>query len=411
MLRRHLESRLREALADTPVVLLHGARQTGKTTLVQAVSGGRTRRQYLTLDDATTLAAAQSDPDGFIAAMEGPVALDEVQRAPGLFTAIKASVDRDRRPGRFLLTGSANVLLLPRLSDSLAGRVEIVSLWPLSQGEIAGHVEGFIDAAFGSKLPSLRVASRAKADTLDRILRGGYPEPLGRKDESRRAAWYASYLATILQRDVRDLSNIEGLADLPRLLALLASRTSGLLNFADLSRSLSIAQTSLKRYFALLEATFLVQLLPAWATNQGLRLTKAPKVMLTDTGLACHLLGMDRSRLTSDGHARGSLLENLVAMELLKQTGWSSTRVKLHHFRTQAGREVDLVLEDARGQIVGIEIKFAASATSADFDGLRTLREIAGDRFVRGIVLYSGEQTIPFDPQLAAAPLSAVWTW
>ncbi|MFZ4575225.1 MAG: ATP-binding protein [Phycisphaerales bacterium] len=409
MLSRNIEPQLRAALADTPVVLIHGARQTGKTTLARSVAHHSQPRRYLTLDDATTLAAATSDPTGFLASLEGPIVIDEVQRAADLFRAIKADVDRNRKPGRFLLTGSANVLLLPKLSESLAGRIEIITLWPLSQGEIDAHPEKFIDAVFAPKLPAITRLAKSSPDLLTRILRGGYPEPLSRKDDARRSAWYASYITTILQRDVRDLSNIEGLSDLPRLLSLLASRTSGLLNFSDLARSLSLPQTTLKRYFALLEATFLVVSIPAWSSNQGLRLSKSPKIMLADTGLACHLLGADKARLAADGHAKGTLLENFVAMELLKQSGWSRTRTTLHHFRTTNGREVDLVLEDPAGRLVGIEIKSAATVTNDDFKGLRALQEAAGPKFHRGIILHDGAEIIPFDKQMAAMPVGAVW--
>lgn len=409
MLRRNLASKLKAALSDTPVVLVHGARQTGKTTLTRSLEGEAPARRYVTLDHFATLAAARSDPAGFVAAQDGPVVLDEVQRAPSIFMAIKAEVDGNRTPGRFLLTGSANILLVPTLSESLAGRIEILTLWPLSQGEIEGTNERFIDGVFAAKLAPITRGEPSEASLIDRIIRGGYPEPLSRADESRKAAWYDSYLSTILQRDVRDLANIEGLSDLPRLLALLASRTSGLLNFSDLARSLSLPQTTLKRYFALLEATFLVVTIPAWSSNQGLRLSKAPKLMLADTGLASHLLGTDTQRLQADGNLRGSLLENFVAMEVMKQATWSKARVKVFHFRTTAGKEVDLVLEDAAGRVVGIEVKSSASVGADDFRGLRALKEAAGEKFVRGVVLHDGAETVMFDPTLAAMPISALW--
>lgn len=407
MLRRNLTPRIVAATRDTPVVLLHGARQTGKSTLVKQIGGAA--RAYVTLDETTALASASHDAASFLQSFDGPIVLDEVQRAPGLFTAIKASVDRDRTPGRYLLTGSANVLLVPRVSESLAGRVEILTLWPLSQGEIGGRSERFIDAVFGARAPRVPKAERSGGSLSERILAGGYPEPLARKDAARRGAWFESYLTTVLQRDVRELANIDGLTELPRLLALLASRTSGLLNFADIARGLSMSQSTLKRYFALLESTFLVVLVPAWATNMGLRLTKAPKLMLADTGLACHVLGMNAQRMKTDANLRGALLENFVAMELTKQLAWAETRARLFHFRTTAGREVDLVLEDSAGRIVGIEVKAAGSVGDDDFRGLRALQEAAGDRFHRGIVLHDGEEGIQFAPQLMAAP--GDWLW
>ncbi len=402
MLARHAIPHLDAALKDTPVVLVHGARQTGKSTLTQSLKGN-TSRQYFTLDDATVLAAATNDPSGFIASFDGPVVLDEVQRAPGVFMAIKAEVDKNRKPGRFLLTGSANVLLLPKVSESLAGRIEIITLWPLSQGEIESHSEKFIDCAFSPRMPSASKGKTSKMTLLDRVLRGGYPEPLSRTTDVRRSAWFESYLTTILQRDIREMSHIEGVVDLPRLLMMIASRTSGVLNYADLSRSLSLPQTTLKRYFALLEATFLIVTLPAWASNQGIRLTKAPKVMLADTGLASHLLGMTLARLKSDSNALGSLVENFVVMELIKQATWSTVHVKPFHFRTVGGKEVDLVLENAAGQIVGIEVKASSTVNSDDFRGLRELRNIAGDRFVRGIVLNAGTEAVGFGVRAGAS--------
>lgn len=410
MIQRRLLPELRAALADTPVVVIHGPRQSGKTTLARMIAGERPPRRYLTFDDATTLAAAVADPAGFIAALDGPVVLDEVQRAPALFPAIKAEVDRRRAPGRFLLTGSANVLLVPRISESLAGRVQILTLWPFAQAEIEERGESFIDDLFKGRTRKPASAPGKSLALLDRILRGGYPEVHRRASADRRSAWFASYLTTILQRDVRDLAHIEGLTEMPRLLTLLASRTSGLLNHADLSRSLSMPQTTLKRYFALLEITFLIQTIPAWAGNLGLRLSKSPKVIIADTGLACHMLGLDRQRLVAEGNHRGLLTESFVAGELIKQSGWSATRSRLLHFRAASGHEVDLVLEDAAGRIVGVEVKSAASVAASDFNGLKALQAAAGKRFLKGVVLYDAAETIPFGSALSAVPISSLWT-
>jgi predicted AAA+ superfamily ATPase len=409
MFARYAASRLHTALADRPVVLLHGARQSGKTTLVRAVaeeSGSR----YITFDDLTMLAAARSDAAGFLAGFAQPLVVDEVQRAPELLLAIKAAVDRKRTPGRFLLTGSANVLLVPRVAESLAGRMEIVPLWPFSQGEIEGAVEGFIDAAFGDAPPVL-VEPRSSARLTDRLLRGGYPEAAPIKSAERRRAWFDAYVTTILQRDVRDLARIEGLTELPRLLSVLASRPMAQLNYADLSRGTGLPQSTLKRYFALLEMVFLVRLLPPWHANIGKRLVKTPKVVLTDAGLAAHLMGADDARLARDRTLLGGLLESFVAMELIKQSGWSADAPALYHFRTHEGDEVDLVLERRRGTLVGIEVKSAATVSAADFKGLRALAGIAGKRFQRGIVLYTGAEVVPFGAGLVALPVEALWRW
>lgn len=409
MLSRHAAALVRTALADRPVVLLHGARQTGKTTLVRAAAE-EVGARYVTLDDLTMLAAARGDPAGFLAGFTQPLALDEVQRAPEVLLAIKAAVDRKRTPGRFLLTGSANVLLLPRLAESLAGRMEIANLWPLSQGEIEGSVEGFIDAAFGDAPPAL-VRSSSSAPLADRVLRGGYPEALPITSAGRRRAWFDAYLTTILQRDVRDLARIEGLTELPRLLSLLAARPMTQLNYADLSRGTGMPQSTLKRYFALLETVFLVRLLPPWYANIGKRLVKTPKVLLTDTGLAAHLMGVDEARLAQDRSLLGGLLESFVAMELVKQAGWNEDPPALYHFRTHEGDEVDLVLERRGGAVVGIEVKSAATVTAADFKGLRSLAAAAGRRFRRGIVLYTGAEIVPFGTGLFALPVEALWRW
>lgn len=408
---RNARESLETALGDTPVVLLQGARQVGKTTLVQALSADVKRpRRVLTLDDGAVLSAAQRDPEGFVAALTGPSAIDEVQRAPELFRTIKASVDRDRTPGRFLLTGSANVMLLPKLSESLAGRVELIPLWPLSQGEFEGVRERFIDRLFERETPDWKGAARRARPLVERMLRGGFPEAASRADAVRRDAWFSAYAETTLRREVRELSGAEGLAELPRLLAALAARAGGILNVADVSRALGMPQSTTRRYIALLEATFLAVMVPAWSTNRSSRLAKSAKVLIADSGLACHLVGANAERLADDGPARGAMLENFLAMEIIKQREWSRTKPAIHHFRSSAGAEVDLVLEDRAGRIVGIEFKSARSVGADAFRGLRALRELAGKNFVRGVVLNDGVETVRFDPTLMAAPHSAVWS-
>lgn len=409
MIERHITTRLRQALKDTPVVFLHGARQTGKSTLVQAIAEGGRNASYLTLDDATTLAAATGDPAGFVGGFDGPLVLDEVQKSPALFPAIKREVDRNRKPGRFLLTGSANVLLVPKVSESLAGRIEILPLWPFSQGEVEGVHETFVDALFAKAAPCAPAKPLPSSKLTERALRGGYPEVCTRRSANRRDDWFRSYISTILQRDIRDLSNIEGLTDLPRLLTLLATRVGSSINFADIARDLSIPQTTLKRYFALLEMTFIVQTLPAWSGNVGKRLVKSPKLCLSDTGLLTHLLGLGKDRLRRNPKQRGPLMENFVVAELRKQASWSKTRPAMFHFRTPSGREVDIVLEDRSGRIVGIEVKAGGTIGTNDLKGLKTLAELAGERFHRGVVLYAGHDTIPFGSRIHALPIDSLW--
>jgi predicted AAA+ superfamily ATPase len=410
MYQRHIAPKLLAALSDTPVVLLHGARQTGKSTLVRNLDRRAHSARYLTLDDATVLSSAAGDPQGFVDALEGPVILEEVQRAPELFLAIKRAVDRDRRPGRFLLTGSANVLLLPRLAESLVGRLEILTLWPLSQGEVHGHREGLIDVLFAGQEPDWQEATGDFAAVWDELLLGGYPEVRTRTSAERRREWFGAYLTTILQRDVRDLSRIEGLTEVPRLLSLLASRLGNASNFAELSRESGLPQTTLKRYLTLLETTFLVQRLPPWSGNPGKRLTRTAKLLLTDSGLAAHLLGFEGHAGAARQGDRGRLLEDFVFAELRKAISWSRARPGLFHYRTRSGSEVDFVLEDAAGRCVGIEVKAGTSAGARDFRGLRDLADALGERFLYGLLLYAGREPVPFGRKLHAVPLESLWT-
>ena len=410
MFKRHISSRVLAALADSPVVLLHGARQTGKSTLVRHLTSSDHPARYFTFDDAPVLSAATADPAGFLAGTEGPIALDEIQRVPELFLAIKADVDRRRRPGRFLLTGSANVLMLPKLSESLAGRMEILRLWPLSQGEIADHREEFVDLLFNGGPGQFQIKAKEKSsDIVERVLRGGYPEAHSRAAWNRRVAWFNSYVTTILQRDVRDLSHIEGLSAMPRLLSLLASRVGTLLNHSEIARSLAMPQSTLKRYMALLETTFLAQLLPAWSGNLGKRLVKSPKLYFNDTGLAAAIVRQGDEKALRDSHLLGPLVENFVVAELFKQVTWSKTEPSLFHFRTLSGQEVDVVMESPSGDLVGIEVKAGASVNAADFKGLHVLAEETGKRFRCGVVLYEGHDIVPFGKNLHAVPIEALW--
>ena len=340
--------------------------------------------------------------------LSGPVVLDEIQKAPDLFPAIRLAVDKDRAPGRFLLTGSANVMTLPRLSESLAGRLEIVPLFPFSAGELAGQREGFLVRLFDGALGQAKPLS-TKDDLPLRLVRGGYPEAVERKADIRRAAWFASYISTILQRDVRDLARVEGLHALPNLLKLLAARASGLLNLADVGRDAGLPHTTLARYLALLETVFLVHRLPAWSVNLGKRLVKAPKLHLVDSGLACHLVGADARRLGDDRSLLGRLLETFVVGELRKQLSWTDPHMALYHFRTAAGSEVDVVLEKTDGSMAGVEVKAAATVAASDFAPLQELRDQLGKRFRAGVVLYQGERVVPFGDKLWLAPLPLLW--
>ena len=408
MYQRYSKDLITLAMRDTPVVLLNGGRQTGKTTLVQAIAPKLQNSVYVTLDDATVLAGAAADPRGLLDTAGGTLIIDEVQKAPGLFPAIKLSVDRDRRPGRFLLTGSANVLALPRLSESLAGRMEIVTLRPLSQGELDGSPRVFVDELFQEGMPNRSPAPVDRNQLAERIHRGGYPEA-ARRPAGRRANWFASYLTTILQREVRDLSNIQGLTEAPRLLSLLAARSAGLLNAAEVSRACGIPHTTLQRYLSLFEASFLIDRIPAWSANLGKRLVKAPKLLFGDTGLMAYLLNASAGSLLEDLQFAGRFVESFVGAELLKQIPWSVSRPRLLHYRTGGGAEVDFLLETGDQRIAGVEVKLGATLRADDFRGLRSLAADAGSRFTTGVVLYTGDQTIPFGERLWAVPIGTMW--
>jgi predicted AAA+ superfamily ATPase len=412
MICRHITDHVLDALADTPAVLVNGARQTGKSTLVQSGDLIEHGRQYLTFDDPGVLAAAKRDPNGFITGLNTPVTLDEVQHVPELFPAIKAAIDRKREPGRFLLTGSANVMLLPKLSEALVGRMEVLTLWPFSQGEVNGIKEGFIDALF-SKRPgwtSGKSGELRRDELFERVLVGGYPSVMARKILARRAAWFQSYVTTILQRDIRDLANIADVTAMPRLLSVVAARVGSLLNYADLSRTLGLPQTTLKRYFALLEGSFLVQLLQPWSRNLGQRFIQTPKVYLDDTGLLAHMLGLTADRIRADGTLLGGVLENFVLMELRKQSAWSQTQPGFFHWRTASGQEVDIVLESSDGRLVGVEVKASATLGGDDVRGIQALAHAAGRTWVRGLVLYTGREVVPFASNLHGVPLTYLWS-
>ncbi len=405
MFKRNLLKPIETALTDTPVVLIIGARQVGKTTLALSLADN-----YLTFDDANVVATAKYSPADFINNLSKPIILDEIQRCPEILSAIKMAVDKNRTAGQFVLTGSANVLTLPKVSESLAGRMEVQRLRPLSQGEILGIKETFIEQLFADEfvLPT-NFPNEDRNDLFTRMLVGGYPEVVSRTAESRRQDWFRNYINTILQRDIRDLANIEGLVDLPRLLELLAARAAGILNYAEVSRIIGFPQMTLKRYMTLLETTFLIETIPAWSGNIKKRLIKAPKLFIGDTGLLSYLLDLNLNRLQSDPTLAGALTENFVVNELKKQMGWSEIRVKMFHFRTSNDREVDIILESNRGAIVSIEVKSSSSVNRHDFKGLHLLSSSLPNKFHRGIILYTGNQFLAFGKNLFAVPIQALW--
>jgi len=408
MLKRALEGPIRAALSDTPVVMLVGARQTGKSTLAGALVEHR-KASYSTFDEPRFLAAARADPVQFVEDLDDTAVLDEVQRVPEIFLPIKASVDRDRRPGRFLLTGSANPLFVPEVAEALAGRMEILTLWPFSQAELEG-ADGaiFTETLFHSRAPK-GLSPVEREDLAGRMVRGGFPEAVEREDRKRRDQWFSSYLTTILDRDVRSIADISRLAEMPAVLTALALRSRGHSNKSALSQDLGIPVSSIDRYLMLLERIYLVRRLPGWHNRLGPRLVKSPKLLLCDPGLLCYLLRWDEERLLSDPTSFGLALESLVGIELAKAADLDGGDPRLMHYRTAKGVEIDFVLEAGDGRVAAIEVKASRTVEAADFRRFDRLRETLGSRFVRGVVFYTGDRALPFGDRLEAWPVSALW--
>ena len=405
LINRFMRPRLIEALGDTPVVLVHGPRQCGKTTLAQTVPG----YAYITFDDEVQLAAAKADPVGFVADLPNKVVLDEVQRVPELFASLKAVVDRGRRAGRFILTGSANVLLAPKLSDSLAGRMKLLRLYPLAQCEVAGASSRFIDVLFSRGFKA-RQFGRLGVELAERIVAGGYPAALARGSDRRRRDWYRAYIETLVQRDVRELARIRSLDALPRLLQLAAGQTARLLNVSELAAPFQLSRPTIRDYVTLLERIFLIELLPPWHSDRLSRLVKSPKLHMGDTGLVASLLGVDAAALAKDRALLGQFLETFVFQELRRQASWHEDAIGFHHFRDKDGYEVDIVLEREGRDIAGVEVKAAATVSESDFRGLRKLKGASGARFAAGVVLYDGESAVRFADDLFAVPIKALWS-
>lgn len=405
MYQRHIERRIREALTDTRVVLIAGPRQAGKTTLAKQIAGEGT--PFFTLDDPTIRAAAATDPVGFIRGLDRAV-IDEIQRVPDLLLAIKASVDDDTRPGRFLLTGSANLMALPLVADSLAGRMEVVRLLPLAQSEIHAGTGSFLDKAFAGDGHSISDGI-VGALLVEKVLAGGYPEALTRKQWARRQDWYLDYLDAIVQRDIKDVAQIEQLHQIPKLLRVMAEHSGQLTNYSQIGGALGMNHNTTQKYVGVLESVFLTETLPPWFTNKINRVVKTPKLQFLDAGLLAALRDITPDHIAHDRTAFGAILETFVFSELRKLASWSETRAKFYHFRDRSQNEVDIILEDRRGRVIGVEVKAAATVTQNDFRGLKKLQEALGPKFFGGIVLYDHTQIVPYSDTLAAVPISALW--
>ena len=429
---RYIEQRLTDALEDSPVVLIHGPRQCGKTTLAQTVcapgnlswNNDSTKRKYgtarpaddksgeyayISFDNKGPREFAKNDPVGFASTLPQRVILDEVQKVPELFEALKIEVDRNRVPGRFLLTGSANVLQVPGLSDSLAGRMLMIRLHPLAQCELENQPPpGFLNTLFenGFKVCQTR---RLGMELGERISAGGYPAALALPPGQRRFSWYDSYIMTQLLKDVSGFARISTLETLPRLLAIAATRTAGLFNVSDITSSFELSRHTVKSYIKLLEMAFLVERTPPWYSNLNRRLVKTPKLHMCDTGLACALLGVDADGLMQNRPLLGQLLETFVLQEMRRQSSWHDAHLSFYHYRDRKGAEVDIVIERGALAVAGIEVKASGTVTKADFRGLHKLEETVGSRFVCGAVLYDGDTCLRYGDRMWAIPLRMLW--
>jgi uncharacterized protein len=408
MLPRPARTRILEALADTRIVLVMGARQVGKSTLTQDIATADHPAQTMTLDDKTLRDAANNDPTGFVAGLNGPVVIDEVQRSPDLLLAIKEAVDVDKSPGRFLLTGSANILTAPKIYEALSGRIEIINLWPLSQAEIERSSNNLVDQLFAASPPQISGARVGRDAFVDRALRGGYPEARLRP-QKRRDRWFESYLTTLIDRDLRALSVAQKIDEIPTLLNLIAAQAANLYKADNIANKMARDKKTIQAYTRLLETVFLVRRVKAWRPNIGSREIQTPKVFITDSGLLAYLLGADEKRAAEDDQVTGKLLENFIAMEVARLVDWADISVRQYHYRNR-DEEVDVVLESRSGDIACIECKAAATLKPGDYRPMEKLRDARGKQFIAGFVLYSGADTKPLGDRLWAVPISALWT-
>ncbi|HEU0191016.1 MAG TPA: ATP-binding protein [Mycobacterium sp.] len=407
---RHAQSIVETALADTRIALINGPRQAGKSTLAGIIASRVSGAEYRSLDQPQWLSAAREDPTSFVR-HDRLLVIDEIQRAPHLFLPLKYEVDADPRPGRYLLTGSARILGLKQLPDALPGRMETIELWPLSQGEIEGRRDGFVEAVFAlphERLPDLPVVDRS--EVASRIIRGGFPDAVRRGDDRRRTRLLAGYVADMIDRDIRELADIGRGDELRRMLRLAAARTGQLLVASELANDLSVSGRTVLRYLELCEEIFLIKRVPAWSSNLAKRAISSPKVAFVDSAIAAYLLGQNAPRLSSlTSPMIGPLMEGFVMMEIARQLTWAGEEIRLFHYRSKDNVEVDAVLETNDGRIAAIEVKASATVTAADFRGLRHLQTRTGESFACGVVLYTGRDSLSFGQRLKALPVSALW--
>lgn len=397
-----------EGIDDSRVVFVGGARQVGKTTLVTDIARHERRMAAFTLDDRATRDAAIADPAGFVAELPGPAFIDEIHRAPGLLLELKKAVDANTAPGRFVITGSANVLASQRIQDALPGRIDRVDMWPLAQSEIRGGTLNVVDELFAGRVPQVTGAPAGRAAFSAVVGEGGYPEARSRPPGRRRDRWFANYVSGTLARDLTELADVRRVDDAERLLRLLATQSANRLSYRKVGARLDMHHDTVKGYVALLEQMFLVKRLPAWRPGLGAREASTPKLYVGDSGLLAHLLGANTTRVDDDDQVTGKLCETFVAGELLRHASWSEQQPRLFHYQRER-EDVDFVLENNRGDVAAVEVKAAATLRAGDWRWLKKLADARGESFRAGIVIYAGEQTVPLGRRLWAVPFSGLW--
>ena len=416
LIKRNVESIVIETLMDTPVTVIQGARQVGKSTLSAMIAKNMVSKS-VTFDSEITLASAKENALEFVTQFpEGLLIIDEIQKCPELLTSIKLAVDADRTPGKFLLTGSANMLNLRGANESLAGRAETIVLEPFSVGEMNGVKEDFVSLLSCEELSSklCKAKSLTRAEYARLVEAGGYPDAQNRRGR-RREAFFSNYLTRVLDHDANELSGLAHIDRLQVIFKLLAGNPSQIYNRANTSRTVGIPESSMNGYIRLLEDLCLIHTLPAWGKNYSKRATSRPKIVLSDTGLVCSINGMTGDFLADieNGNEFGPMIEAFAINEIKKQQTWSDIGFTAYHYRDKDGKEVDLVLElrggRAAGKIIAIEIKAASSLSGKDFSGMKALREMFGTRFHCGVLLYTGTEIHPFGDRIYCAPISSIW--
>jgi len=413
---RHIKPRIIDALKVSPVVFLNGARQTGKSTLVQSISEQIGRNDlpatYVTFDRPTVMAAATAAPEAFLSAYKNPLIIDEVQMVPEIFRALKVVVDEQRLTdktnanGKYLLTGSANILALPKLSDPLVGRMSILTLYPFTTAEATQGTGNGLERLMRMDFSGITDRGITLTDAMKFAT---FPEIVG-KESKERSIWLDGYLTTMLQRDVKQIAELEKISVLPNLLRILATRAGGLLNDSDISREVGLTSVTGKFYRNILKMMFLNFDVQPWHRNIGKRLVKSAKGYLIDTNMLCHMLDLNVDDIAaSKPDLFGHILENFVATELLKQLNISDTKAELHHFRTSDDKEVDFVLEKPDGSVFAIEVKKSESVNIHDFKGIKAFEVLTKKDFTGGVILYSGKDIVPFGKNLWAVPFYILW--